>query len=87
MTERKVVKIFLPKNIFLDGSLIFGSHRKRSHFPSSLETTIHYIMSSVPAWKRAGLSVKAQQQQEDEDSLTTKRIENADLTVKEIKNQ
>lgn len=42
-------------------------------------------MSSVPAWKRAGLSVKAQQQQEDEDSLTTKRIENADLTVKEIK--
>lgn len=42
-------------------------------------------MSSVPAWKRAGLSVKAQQQQEDDDSLTTKRIENADLTVKEIK--
>ncbi|EMG49048.1 hypothetical protein G210_0276 [Candida maltosa Xu316] len=40
-------------------------------------------MSSVPAWKRAGLSVKAQE--EDDESLSTKRIENADLTTKEIK--
>ncbi|CAK9438996.1 uncharacterized protein LODBEIA_P32200 [Lodderomyces beijingensis] len=41
-------------------------------------------MSSIPAWKRAGLSVQAQEADED-DLLTTKRIETADLTTKQIK--
>lgn len=41
-------------------------------------------MSSVPAWKRIGLSVK---KDADNDSLsvTTTRVENADLTTKQIK--
>lgn len=41
-------------------------------------------MSSIPAWKRAGLRVKAEQEAEDE-SLSTKRIETDDLTTKQIK--
>lgn len=41
-------------------------------------------MSSIPAWKRAGLRVKAEQEAEDE-ALSTKRIESDDLTSKQIK--
>ncbi|RCK64322.1 hypothetical protein Cantr_00448 [Candida viswanathii] len=41
-------------------------------------------MSSIPAWKRAGLSVKAQQEAEDA-SLSTRRIESDDLSTKQIK--
>lgn len=41
-------------------------------------------MSSVPAWKRIGLSVK-KDVNDDPLSITTTRVENADLTTKQIK--
>lgn len=43
-------------------------------------------MSSIPAWKRAGLSVQQNKTEEDEnDLLETRRIDTADLTKNQLK--
>ena len=44
-------------------------------------------MSSVPAWKRAGLSVQQTKPEEEEenDLLETRRIDTADLTKNQLK--